>query len=141
MNGYTFQTQATDRGKFHLTSCSCWFSLGTDRHFIVIGLSTLYPCMGNFDISNVTSGSKSLKIVCDTLGKEWLHEMPFAFRQWYFQLWTVCMEIGGISLIFCLIIWQYITKQLEYATKGHIATHTILFKTALCFSFLVVYLF
>ena len=35
---------------------------------------------------------------------------------------------------------QYITKQLEYVTKDHIAMHTILFilKTALFFSFLVV---
>ena len=34
----------------------------------------------------------------------------------------------------------YITKQLEYVTKDHLATHTILFKlkTALFFSFLVV---
>ena len=35
---------------------------------------------------------------------------------------------------------QYITKQLEYVTKDHIATHTILnkLKTTLFFSFLVV---
>ena len=41
----------------------------------------------------------------------------------------------------CSIIRQYITKQLEYVTKDHIATHTILFmlKTALFFSFLVVW--
>ena len=40
----------------------------------------------------------------------------------------------------CIISQLYFTKQLEYVTKDHIATHTILFKfrTALFFSFLVV---
>ena len=35
------------------------------------------------------------------------------------------------------INWQYITKQLEYINRDHIATHTILFnlKMALFFSF------
>ena len=40
----------------------------------------------------------------------------------------------------CIISQLYITKQLEYVTKEHIAMHTILFKlkTALFFNFLVV---
>ena len=39
----------------------------------------------------------------------------------------------------CISLW-YTTKQLEYVTKDHIATYTILikFKAALFFSFLVV---
>ena len=38
----------------------------------------------------------------------------------------------------CISLW-YATKQLEYVTKDHIATYTILlFKTTLFFSFLVV---
>ena len=40
----------------------------------------------------------------------------------------------------CRISCQYITKQLEYVTKDHIAMHTILnkLKMTLFFSFLVV---
>ena len=40
----------------------------------------------------------------------------------------------------CIISQLYITKQLEYITKDHLAMHTILFKlkTALFFSLLVV---
>ena len=40
----------------------------------------------------------------------------------------------------CIISQLYIAKQLEYVTKDHLATHTMLFtlKTALFFSFLVV---
>ena len=46
---------------------------------------------------------------------------------------TLIVEPGSISR-------YYITKQLEYVTKDHIATHTILFKhkMALFFSFFVV---
>ena len=40
----------------------------------------------------------------------------------------------------CIICQLYITKQLEYVTKDHLAMHTILFKlkTVLFFSFLVI---
>ena len=39
----------------------------------------------------------------------------------------------------CSISWHYITKQLEYVTKYHLAAHTILFKlkTALFFGITV----
>ena len=40
----------------------------------------------------------------------------------------------------CIASQLYITKQLEYVTKDHLAMHAILFKlkTALFFSFLVI---
>ena len=36
----------------------------------------------------------------------------------------------------CSIRWLYITKQLEYVTKDHVATHTILFKLKMALFFI-----
>ena len=58
-------------------------------------------------------------------------------------IYSVMTELNIKSTLLvelCIISQLYITKQLEYVTKDHIETNTILFKlkTALFFSYLVV---
>ena len=63
------------------------------------------------------------------------------FLRSYLQCNNTVLSIKSTLLVEpCIISQLYITNQLEYVTKDHLATHTLLFKLkmALFFSFLVV---